>query len=1111
MISLIAIAIKKMKKRLLYILLTVCTYTYAQQEAANWYFGENAGINFGTDGSITVLNDGQLNTVEGCSSISDASGNLLFYTDGQRVYNRNHLEMSTFLLKGDESSTQSAIVVPKPNDPNIYYIFTVGSNQTTNGLNYYTVDMTLNGGLGGMVGAETELLERCSEKISAVLKDCQSGSIWVIALSNLNGNGVSTMNTFHAFEISTTGVDTTPVSTRIGTLNITDLRGYLKLSPNGEKLACASTSNGLHIFDFDTDTGHVSNPLRLNISGTNNKPYGIEFSPNSNLLYVTSSNDFFGTGDHDPRNHHSVLTQFNLGTTDIQASELPIDRQDMYRSALQLGPDGKIYRSMSLTYSRGAPYLSVINNPNTLGVGCDYQSNAIDLGTNNSTQGLPPFIASFFAEDIDIIRNGSETTFLPLCTGDTYTLEADNIPDATYEWTFNGNIISENDYDLVVSQNGIYEVTINLNDGGCGILEGKAIVEYFDYPVANLIDDISICDDNNDDTWSFDFTSLDIDALGTQDASIYSVHYFESEADANNNDNEIIGAYENTSNPQTIWYRVDNDGNPNCYDLKSFIIRVLNTPTANDLEDQAVCDDDTDGDNTNGQVEINLTNFNDDILNGQNAADYNITYHSSLNDAINGFSDLPLTYYNQTPFSETIFTRIENKENEDCFDTNSFNIIVNPLPVVVNTSLIQCDEDGINDEITTFNLNQIIDDITGGNTNLLTTFHESLTDAQDISATAVNADAFTNNANPQIIYARVKDDNTGCFNIANVTLQVSTTQVNDYIANPVCDELNSEDGINSFNLDDFTTDIQTQNNITFPVTYYSSYNDALLEQNELTSPYTNTQPYNETIYFRVENANACFGIGEALLTINELPQLEDDETVLYCLNNFPSSRPIDAGIVNDNPNNYSYNWSSGENTYEIMVNTVGTYTVTATNINTGCSKSRNITVNPSNIATFDSIEVIDASENNTITVLVSGEGDYEYALFDQNGIITNYQTSNTFTNVYPGIYTVSVKDVKNDCGIVENSVSVIGFPKFFTPNGDGTNDTWQVQGISSMFQPNSKILIFDRYGKLLKQLDPLGPGWDGTYNGNVLPVSDYWFSVTLQDGRTYNNHFTLKR
>ena len=110
-----------------------------------------------------------------------------------------------------------------------------------------------------------------------------------------------------------------------------------------------------------------------------------------------------------------------------------------------------------------------------------------------------------------------------------------------------------------------------------------------------------------------------------------------------------------------------------------------------------------------------------------------------------------------------------------------------------------------------------------------------------------------------------------------------------------------------------------------------------------------------------------------------------------------------------------------------------------------------------------------------------------------------------------GIHTVYVKDIKNNCGIVNTMVSVIGFPKFFTPNDDSYNDLWQIRGISEQFQPNSKIKIFNRFGKLLSEFSPSDPGWDGTYNGTKIATGDYWFFITLQDGRVYKNHFTLKR
>ena len=126
---------------------------------------------------------------------------------------------------------------------------------------------------------------------------------------------------------------------------------------------------------------------------------------------------------------------------------------------------------------------------------------------------------------------------------------------------------------------------------------------------------------------------------------------------------------------------------------------------------------------------------------------------------------------------------------------------------------------------------------------------------------------------------------------------------------------------------------------------------------------------------------------------------------------------------------------------------------------------------------------------------------------------SNYQDSNLFSGVTPGFHTLYVRD-KNNCGTIQKAIAVIGFPKFFTPNGDGYNDTWHVYGINTPEQANSEVYIFDRFGKLLVTLNPLGAGWDGTYNGVLSPPSDYWFLakiITPNKQFEFNGHFSLKR
>ena len=1108
----------------------------AQREASNWFFGDGAGIRFEANGDITPTT-GSLNTDEGCASISDSNGELLFYTDGIFVYDTNgNLMQNGFGLHGSPSSTQSAIIVPKPQDPDVYYIFTVGTQFGNNpdlGFKYSEVNMTLNGGLGAVVNKNVLLLNDSSEKISAVLKDCQTQAIWVITFSTQNGfpGAPSIFNTFYAYEVTVTGVSTTPVRSTISTLNITGQRGYLKLSPDGTKLACANVQGGLFLFDFDVITGQVSipanqpGPLQINASNGGSLPYGIEFSPSGQYLYVSSYNDFFIQGNNaannNPNNHFSSLVQFDVTVPNIQASRVSLHQDNGYRSALQLGPDGKIYRTASESYNGGLPYLTYINNPNEQGQTSDYdhQNNRINLN-NNSRQGLPPFITSFFEETIDIINDPEiTTTLLPLCEGDSFTLTADDIPGATYTWSLDGVVqpLPPVPYEYEVTGNGLYEVLIELNTGDCETFRGEALVEYSAFPEAFMPpNSIQVCDDdgNNDGIYRFnDFNEQRDAILGASQSPLdYTVRYFKTPNDANTGQNEITFPFTNDINNQEIFVRVENRNNSNCFLTNdsntgmeiSFFLEVFNTPEIVLFEDQELCD--TEGDTTDGIITLTLTDFNQDILGAtQDANSYTISYHATQDDANNDDNPLPADYITD-PFDDDIFVRIENDLNEDCYTTDRIEIEINLTPIANDASIFQCDEDGTPDGLTLFNITEIDDFVTNGDPDSNVIYYLNMTDA-NADANPVDADNFNNTSNPQILIAKVTNAVTECYSISEVILEASATSANDaYLG--VCDADGTEDGFAMFSLSEANDQVLNGLPDGLDLAYYKTYEDALLEQNPLPNNYRNEDVGEQIIYVRAENDNNCYGINEVTLEVIGLPNVETFFETLYCLNTFPEPIILNGGVIDDIPNNYYYNWEpTDETTIEIEVNQPGTYTVTVRNV-LGCSKERTIVVNASNTATVEDVQVSDGIENNTVTILVEeNEDDYEYSL---NSPLGPYQASNTFQNVRPGFYTAYIRDL-DGCGITEEQISVIGFPKFFTPNGDNQNDFWSVKGVSSQFQSGTKVLIFDKYGKLMAELDPTGSGWDGTYNGNPMPNSDYWFSVTLEDGRQFSSHFSLKR
>ena len=300
----------------------------AQGQAGIWYFGENAGLDFNVD-PAAPLTDGALDTEEGCATVCNAQGDLLFYTDGITVYNKNHAQMANGGgLDGNVSATQSSIIVQQPGSGVLYYIFTVDAHQNLlrNGLRYSIVDMSMNGGLGQVTTKNAVLFgnEVC-EKVTAV-KHANGSDFWILT-HRWNSSD------FLAYQLSATGLSAAVTST-IGIRHNSDRRsaiGYMKTSPNGNKLAVAIyTEDLVELFDFNTATGQVTNPIQINNYVS---PYGVEFSPSGELLYIS----LYTLGEM----YQFDITSNNEAT--INASAQLIGSGAWLYGALQLAPDNRIY------------------------------------------------------------------------------------------------------------------------------------------------------------------------------------------------------------------------------------------------------------------------------------------------------------------------------------------------------------------------------------------------------------------------------------------------------------------------------------------------------------------------------------------------------------------------------------------------------------------------------------------------------------------------------------------------------------------------------------------------------------------------------------------------
>ena len=702
------------------------------------------------------------------------------------------------------------------------------------------------------------------------------------------------------------------------------------------------------------------------------------------------------------------------------------------------------------------------------------------------------------------------------------------------------------DFQIPVGVSDIEVVLINNGPGGCG--NDLAIDDISFRPCSNLSTVNAAYTDFANGICAGD--NVDFTAVIEGNASTTLVYQWQESIDGGNNWTDIVG--ETTVNFSTsasidghqyryAFSEAVNAGNPNCTILSEPITVNYYNISANIIDPISQCD----LDGSNSEI-FDLTVRIPQIINGDDPANYTITFHNSIADAQTGINPIP------TPASFTppgnpwdIYVYVESNTKGCASSTPpEFEISFYDAPVI-NTPITvqQCDDD--TDGISIFNLNDVNELITT-DPNLEITYYFTQTGAQneDVNDEIDVADLPSfSNATASQVYATAKDP-SDCFSVAEINLQVTMSQIPDnflvYIDQ--CDDNSGggavNDGVGTFDLTDATNQIIA----TFPaadqpnleVTYYVNENDALLDINPIsnTTSYQNTtSPNSQNLFVRVTNLssnNSCAGLGEHVtLNVSLQPEFEVESPQYICSNDLPKT----LTVLNPQ-DDYTYVWyRNGDDLTGVVgldiiaeVYNPGTYTVVATNANgSGCSTSQEIEVIASSIATITNIETEPGVLNSTITIDFQGESDeYEYNIdfgdFEDNNIVLltgsvgevyTYQT--TIENPMGGNQTIRIRD-KHGCGVAIEEVCVLGFPKFFTPTGDNINDRWQVFGAEECFD-NAVVRIFDRYGKLMKQFSSGDEGWNGTYNGRQVPATDYWFTVEFADENfeVFKGHFSLKR
>ncbi len=743
------------------------------------------------------------------------------------------------------------------------------------------------------------------------------------------------------------------------------------------------------------------------------------------------------------------------------------------------------------------------------------------------------------AQPADFIGCEMQPTSLTLIPGTLVT---------TYQWQFstdNGitwtNLINNAIYSGVTTatlqfstlnaamNNYRYRVFLNRTGNSCGLYSSSALMTIYAKPVLTSPITLKQCDDDTDGISVFNLTQKN-DVLSTNYAS-ETFRYFTTlpAANASNTLFEIVNPTSFTAGNTSVYVRVENSNG--CYTVGRIDLVVsatqipANFPIANSYKYK--CDDylDAVNDDRDGISQFNFSGITSSlqaILPNNVSIKYYKTEADFLAETDAAGNSLaipdPSNYRNiGFPNTQTIWIRVDSTVDNSCYGFKSFTIVVEPLPfanaINANNLIRHCDDD--QDGFFGFDTSAIEALVLNGQTNANVSYY--LSDGTPLSSPLPNPLVLSGTQN---ITIRVNNNTTltggqPCYD--EETLQFIVDDLPQAFPIPVnkisfCDDEDDslyQDGILNFDTTDFQSTIlgiQTGMNV-----YYFDGNN-----NPLPSPLPN--PFNtatQNVRVVVENPINTTCTAELIIpfTVQPTPKIDQEDTYLICV---PSTQiTLDAGIIDGTlPNAYTYQWYlngiplPGFTNATYIASNAGMYSVKVTN-SFGCFKTRMIKVLKSEIASIQNISVTDLTDINSILVTVNGSGIYEYSLDDIAG---PYRATGFFNNVPMGLHELYVRD-QNGCGIVGPiPVAVLGIPHYFTPNGDGFHDYWNVKGISPLSaNAGSVIYIFDRYGKLLTQIKPISAGWDGTYNNHDMPSDDYWFSVQFKDGRNVNGHFALKR
>jgi len=1039
----------------------------------------------------------------------------------------NYSDGFAFLLRPVGASTYINIAIIPPSTPvsvtNINNSIDCKSN--ANFFEGYNIPDTNYGGRTKVLTASAVVIPNQVYEIKLVVAD-QGDSLWDSAIFleagsfklDANLGGARTLNLNNAV----CGTDIV-LDARINATSYKWFKDEVEIAGETNKTYTANLGDGF----YKVEAILGSNCLAID-------EVEIEFTKSPYVKNVVS--DLVACLDH-----HSTFATFNL---EERSAEI-LDGQDpdiyevlyfedaTYRN--EIDPDLiNNFQSTGQTIYAGAN--------NKVGLGCSVERTSFLLrllGTSNGTTNIPPLI------QCDNTSIGTETdgfTIFNLEERKLDILNGNNEADFTIFYFRDQNYSNEilqpeitNFMNDISGGQSIYYQLKNNFDPMCFEEASFEIVVNSDYPVISTPVTLTQCDDDLDGFEAFNLTEVEFEISTNATNEEFTYYLTQSDAVAGILGTEIKNPstfINPTKDLDTVWVSISNQYN--CARIGEVILDVNPSDSILNgvLYEFDECDNGTDI--TDGIATFDFSYVATDIKLLFAPLIVNVYFYENENDANEEVNEInPSGYQNKTR-NQNIWVRVESDLGNDCLGKGEYvTLNVNEVPLSYNptSEMKACDVD--NDGVFPFDVSMIEAEVLSGQSLLDVSIEYYNEDGTLIGNQLPNPF----NTSSQTIDIVVTNRNqisasSLCSTTVNLEFTVDILPINNKVLIEAACDSDATDNKQIATFDTSTLESQIGAQSGMSITYTDISGNELTDAlgNKMNSPFPNSfTSSSKTILVTVANpiSNNCSTTNTIDFIVNKLPEVNFEEsTIMLCENRLPQEISI-----KDVLSNYEYKWFN-ENNEQIGVgpvlvisdsnlinNNEEVLTVIVTDKITGCTNDNSITVYKSSIASLTDDEIISiefSSPENSIEIKTSnlGSGNYVYALEHPKNM-RPFQGNPIFLDLLGGIYTLKVRDL-NGCGEFEKQIVLLDFPKFFTPNNDGINDVWQILGSRNNTKHLiSNISIFDRFGKLVALIDSNNTGWDGLFNNEQLPSSDYWFLVNITDDlgivTEYKGHFSLIR